>query len=84
VIRKLALRAPKLTRQEPAEGFISQGETKRFAPWPQVVEITQGREMGYFAPSCVFNNLTPISFRRESRISALPVAMPRAGLPLYF
>jgi hypothetical protein len=50
-----------------SEGTISPSETDGFARGSQVLEIIRGGEIGHFAELCIFNDLIPFSFRRESR-----------------
>jgi hypothetical protein len=50
-----------------SEGTISPSETDGFARGSQVLEIIRGSEIDHFAELCIFNDLIPFSFRRESR-----------------
>jgi hypothetical protein len=62
--RAAAFRASTRTETAKAERFISRCETKRFAAWPQVIEITQGREIGHFAGLFLFNGLSALWLRQ--------------------
>jgi hypothetical protein len=61
--RWIAFRAPAKPEPANAKRFISRRETKRFAPWSQVIEITHGREIGHFAGLFVFNGLSALWLR---------------------